>query len=349
MSVVVLQGERRVLGVRGEALAVLLGSEVIAVRPPEQVDEVHVYGEGQISPAARHLCLLRGVDVVFFTAHGRYLGRLSSRESAAGERRLAQLATVLAPERRLAVAQQIVAGKIANQETHLRRVQRRVRSGDVADAMAAMRAARGRAGETTDLDVLRGTEGFAARLYFGALRLGIGNPLFVFEGRNRRPPRDPPNAALSFAYTLLVSRVESAVRGAGLDPFVGFLHEATRGNAACAFDLAEEWRPLVDAMVFGLFNRKELSPEDFRVPGVGFEGEHPPSLEGDPDPRPAIHLGPVGREILFRTWFRRLDEPLLVTGAEVRLPLAQAIGWQAAHLARVCEGRDPVYVPVRWT
>jgi CRISPR-associated protein Cas1 len=345
VSVIVLQGGGRVLGVRSDALAVLLEDDVVALRDPEQVEEVHVYGDGQVTPAARHLCLLRGVDLVFLTEHGRWLGRLTSRESPAGERRLAQLEAVRALSVRLAVARALVAGKISNQETHLRRVQRRVRHPEVADAAVAMRAARGRCAEVDSLDVLRGLEGLAARLYFGALQHACSNPLFSFTGRSRRPPRDPINAALSFAYTLLVARVEGAVRTAGLDPFVGFLHEAIRGNPAVALDLAEEWRPMVDAMVFGLFNRRELSPEDFQVPGATF-GAAQNTLEEE---RPAVHLGPLGREIVFRTWFRRLEEPLYLEGAGARLPMRQAIVWQAAHLARVCEQRDAIYAPVRWT
>lgn len=337
-----LQGERRVLGVRAEQLAVFLEGDVVALRSPDLVEEVHVLGPSQLSPAARDLCLRKGVDVVFFTAGGSYLGRLSSRESAAGERRLAQLSTVLDPERRLAVARAVVIGKLKNQATHLRRVQRRVRRTEVADALTALHAAAARAPSAEGLDQLRGTEGLGARVYFGALGLGVAQPGMVFAGRNRRPPTDPVNAALSYGYTLLVSRVESAVRGAGLDPYVGFLHEATRGNPACALDLAEEWRPLIDAMVFGLVNRRELGPEDFRTPGVGLG-------EGEGDGSGAVHLAPVGREILFRAWFRRLDEPLTVTAADQRMPFRAAVAWQAAQLARVCEGREPTYVPVAWT
>lgn len=342
MTTLVLQGDRRVLGVRADQLAVLLEGEVVAVRATEQVEEVHVYGPAQLSPAARELCLRRGIDVVFLAPGGGYLGRLSSRESAAGERRLAQLSTVLDPVRRLEVARRVVEGKLKNQATHLRRVQRRVRLPEVGDALGALHAAAARALHAPDLDALRGTEGLGARLYFEALGRGLSAEGVRFDGRTRRPPRDPVNAALSYAYTLLTSRVEGAVRQAGLDPYVGFLHEATRGNPACALDLVEEWRPLIDAMVFGLFNRRELGPEDFRTPGA--------SLEAGPSEEDAIavHLAPVGREILFRAWFRRMDDPVPVASADQRLPLRQALAWQAAHLARVCEGREAVYVPVRW-
>jgi CRISPR-associated protein Cas1 len=346
VSVLVLAGERRVLGVRGRQLAALVEGEVVAVRAPEQLEEIHVYGDGVVSPAARDLCLRAGLDIVFLSPGGEYLGRLSSQSSPAGERRLAQLSLVLDPARRRRLAAEIVAGKIRNQEVHLQRVQRRAPHPDLADARVALRSAALRAGEMETLDQLRGTEGLAARLYFGALAHAPAPGTIPFSGRNRRPPRDPINAALSFAYTLLCSRVEWSVRAAGLDVHVGFLHEATRGQPACALDLAEEWRPLVDAMVFGLVNRRELGPEDVETPGVSL-AEGPGGADGE-EARP-VYLNAVGREVLFRAWFRRLDEPVTLGSAAGRLPVRGALLWQAQHLARVCEGREPAYQPFRWT
>ncbi len=328
MTTLVLQGDRRALGVRADQLAVFLENEVVALRAPDLVEEVHVYGPAQLSPAARTLCLRRGIDVGFLTPGGDFLGRLSARESAAGERRLAQLSCVLDPARRLPVARAIVSGKLRNQAVHLRRVQRRVRREEVADALTGILAAARRAGEVDDLDVLRGTEGHAEG--------------FAFEGRNRRPPRDPINAALSFVYTLLVSRVEAAVRQAGLDPYVGFLHEATRGNPACALDLAEEWRPLVDTFVLGLVNRRELGPEDFHTPGVDLVSQEGEAVR-------AVHLAPLGREIVFRAWFRRLEDTVPLPSAGQRFTLRLALARQAAHLARVVQGDEPRYLPFEWS
>lgn len=267
----VLQGGERRLSVRSGALVVEHRGEPVRVLRPEDVEEVHAFGDVELTPAARRSLLHHGIDVVFHTRDGRVQGRLTSQESRAGERRLAQYRSVTDPARRLAVARAIVAGKVANQHTVLARIQRQARHEQVADALAALRAMQAAASGAADLDALRGVEGYAARVYFGVLGHGIRNPLFRFEGRNRRPPRDPVNAVLSFLYTLLCQRTEAAARGAGLDPFVGFLHEAGRGGAAAAFDLAEEWRPVVDALVLGLFNRKQLSPEDFGDPEVNLD------------------------------------------------------------------------------
>ena len=73
---------------------------------------------------------------------------------------------------------------------------------------------------------LRGIEGIAAKEYFGVFgrMLRTPDPAFSFTGRNRRPPKDPCNALLSFTYTLLMMECVSALEGVGLDPFVGFLH-----------------------------------------------------------------------------------------------------------------------------
>ena len=345
MTTLVLQGDRRVLGVRAESLAVLMDGDLIVQRHPDQVDEVHVYGDGRVSEAARGLCLRRGIDVVFYTPSGAYLGRLTARESRAGERRVAQLETCRDPSRRVAVAREVVAAKLANQVIVLRRAQRRRRTEALADAVVALHAAAARVAEETDVDVVRGVEGMGARAYFQAWPDALANPLFAWPGRVRRPPRDPVNAALSFVYTQLASRCEDVVRGAGLEPFVGFLHEASRGQPACALDLMEPWRPMVDAMVLGLFNRRELSPEDFYHPAGRWTGD----LEPPGDTSPAVHLGPVGREIVFRAWSRRLDEPVYHPASEQRLAVRQALVWDAQQLARFVEGKADRFIAFRWS
>ena len=55
----------------------------------------------------------------------------------------------------------------------------------------------------TDLDSLRGLEGAQATAYFRIFdQLILGEkPLLSFQNRSRRPPLDPVNALLSFAYS----------------------------------------------------------------------------------------------------------------------------------------------------
>jgi CRISPR-associated protein Cas1 len=324
------------------------------------------------------LLLARGIDVLYFTPGGRFRGQLCGPGSRVGQRRLAQLQAAIDPQRCLTIAAAFVGGKLHNQYAHLMRIQAEARSEQVASALAMLRSVRARVPSCAALNPLRGMEGVAARHYFQGLGSALRNPLFRFADRNRRPPRDPVNAALSYLYTLLVAEVEASIRAAGLDPLIGFLHETARGRPSLALDLAEEWRPLVDRLAFGLFNRRELSPEDFRHPGIGArelgaapspaeqpappvlpvaEDQEPPveadeepepEVEDPADPRPPVYLGELGRKVVIRAWSRRLEEIIWSPSAEARYPTRAVLRHQAALLARVVEGRAPTYLPFVW-
>ena len=104
---------------------------------------------------------------------------------------------------------------------------------------------------------LMGIEGIAAKAYFGVFSQMIlrNESVFVFDGRTRRPPLDPVNAMLSFAYTLLGNEIAGALETVGLDPAVGYLHTMRPGRASLALDLLEELRaPLADRFVVTQIN-----------------------------------------------------------------------------------------------
>lgn len=114
------------------------------------------------------------------------------------------------------------------------------------------------------LDSLRGVEGAAGACYFGTLAEVLPTSL-DFRGRNRRPPRDPFNVVLSLLYTVLQAELEISVHGVGLDPFLGFFHVPEYGRPSLACDLAEVFRPEMDALAVRLFAEETLRPEDFTM------------------------------------------------------------------------------------
>lgn len=126
------------------------------------------------------------------------------------------------------------------------------------------------------VEELMGVEGTAARHHFEALRLILKQDM-GFKGRVRRPPTDPVNAMLSFGYTLLFNRMQSAVEQLGLDPLIGNLHRPEDRRASLALDLMEELRVLlVDSVVSGMVNRLEVVPGDFfKVPDKGVRMTEP--------------------------------------------------------------------------
>ena len=54
---------------------------------------------------------------------------------------------------------------------------------------------------------------------------GEAQPSFDFTRRNRRPPRDPVNALLSLAYSVLAKDLTLVCHTVGFDPYLGFFHQ----------------------------------------------------------------------------------------------------------------------------
>lgn len=131
---------------------------------------------------------------------------------------------------------------------------------------------------------LRGMEGSLARLDFRLLALMLP-PSAGFEGRNRRPPRDPANALISLGATLLVGEATIAAWQAGLDPYLGAIHEPAHGRPALACDLVEPLRPDLHAWVAELFRSQTLRARDF----------------GRDDER-GCRLGKAGRGRFYAAW-----------------------------------------------
>lgn len=146
------------------------------------------------------------------------------------------------------------------------------------------------------IDIVRGIEGEAATYYFSVFsRLMLNQKEdFVFEGRNRRPPKDAINAMLSFIYTLICNDMTAALETVGLDPYVGFMHTLRPGRASLALDMMEELRAyLGDRLVLSLINRKQITIKDFIKQGD----------EG-------IVMTDSGRKIILSAWQNRKKEQI---------------------------------------
>ena len=95
-------------------------------------------------------------------------------------------------------------------------------------------------------------------------------PAFRFDRRNRRPPTDPVNALLSFAYSMLTRTFTVTLSAIGFDVYRGFYHRSRYGRPALALDLMEPFRPIVaDSTVLQAINNGEIKPDDFLHGGAG--------------------------------------------------------------------------------
>lgn len=258
MSVLYLTQPDAILSKKQEAFKITLkqedGSFLKKNIAAQTVEQIVLMGHPSITGEALTYALELGLPVHYLSFFGKYLGSALPAYSRNGQLRLAQYAIHNNTEKRLALVKEIVKGKIHNQYNLLYRK-------DQKDNPLKERQ-KGVDNQIT-LDQVRGIEGLAAKEYF-AYWQNILPQGWKFEGRNRRPPRDPVNALLSFAYSLLQVQVTAGVHLAGLDPYIGFLHETTRGQPAMVLDLMEEFRPLVgDSLVFSVLKLGEIKLSDF--------------------------------------------------------------------------------------
>jgi len=258
MSVLYITQPEAVLNKTYEAFTVSLkqedGSWKKQAIPAQTVEQVVLIGNPQVTGAAFVYALELGMPIHYLSDFGKYLGSALPGYSRNGALRLAQYAIYHNAERRLALVKALVAAKIHNQYATL------YRHGQTDNPLKLRKKL---VQEQTTLDQVRGIEGLSAREYFACFPK-ILKENWRFTGRNRRPPTDPVNSLLSFAYGLLRSQVTAAAHMAGLDPYIGYLHEVHHGQPSLVLDLMEEFRPLVaDNLVLSVLNKHQLKPKDF--------------------------------------------------------------------------------------
>lgn len=183
--------------------------------PIMKVDAVTIFGNTQITTQAIAELLERDIPTTFLSSHGKYYGRLVSTETKSIVLRLAQIKKLEDLSFRLEFARESIKGKILNAVYLLKNLNRYREFDQVKVRIDKMLSIVANLPKAETLDSLRGHEGSAAAYYFKAFPCLLKES-FGFSERNRRPPKDPVNSMLSFAYTLLLYQVYSASVSVGL-------------------------------------------------------------------------------------------------------------------------------------
>lgn len=259
----------------GEALVAEREHHVLMRLPIHTLEGlVAVSGNVTISPHLMNLCCERGVAISYMDRNGEFLARVQGPVSGNVRLRLEQMSAYTDGERKGQLARSFVIGKVMNaRNVLLRRLRDHGEDAEVSAAVGKLKSAlQALRNATADVSTIRGIEGEAAAVYFGVFdRLRTtGGEAFRFVERNRRPPRDPMNALLSYVYVLLAHDCRGALECVGLDPQIGFLHEIRPGRSSLALDLMEEFRAvLADRLVLSLVNLRQVTECDFKVTESG--------------------------------------------------------------------------------
>ena len=318
-----------------ETLRIQVEGETRLQVPLHHLGGIVCFGNVLVSPAVLHRCADDGRSVVFLNRTGRFKARLEGPVSGNVLLRKAQHDAIADPARTLALARNMVAGKIQNTRQIVLRAAREAKNAD--DGAALTATARKLAASirqlpcVENLDELRGVEGEAARQHFGSFSRMVreDRTTFALNGRTRRPPRDPANALLSFLYALLLTDCVAAAEGVGLDPQMGFLHALRPGRPALGLDLMEELRSVIaERLALSLINRRQITAKHFVERPGG-----------------AVHLGEDGRKEAIVAYQKRKQEELQHPVLERKIPVGLIPHTQARLLARVLRGDMESYLP----
>lgn len=311
-----------------QTLKVEAGDENLLQVPIHHLGSVVCFGRVNVSPAAMAQCAQDQRDLVFLSRGGRFRAKVIGPTSGNVLLRLAQHQAYLDTGQATSIARNIVAAKIQNSRLLLMREARQTRD---EDAEAALREAAGKLAsaveslsKTDSMDAIRGNEGYAAAAYFSVFNklIRVADDGFVFDGRNRRPPRDRVNALMSFLYGLVRVECQAACEGVGLDPQIGFLHAVRPGRPSLALDLLEELRaPLADRLALTLINRRQLTGHHFSESAGG-----------------GVSLNEEGRRVLLVAYQKRKAEEILHPVIQSKTPVGLIPHLQARLLARHLRG-----------
>lgn len=326
--------------VQAQGATVSKSGEVLRIRARDgteeevrllDVSQLCVFGNVQVTAqAVRELCE-HEIPICHFSYGGRLYGITQGMAHKNVELRRAQFRAAEDYERSLALAAAFIKAKVLNCRTLLRRNYHHVPT----KVLRELAAVAGKVGQASSLEAILGFEGIAARTYFahfaGMLKpRKAGTWAFDFEGRNRRPPRDPVNALLSFAYAMLTKDLTVTLLAAGFDPYLGFYHAPRYGRPSLALDMMEEFRPLIaDSVVIGVINNGELDERDFiRCAG-------------------AVALTDSGRRKFLEAYERRMDTLVTHPIFGYRISYRRLLEVQARLLARHLLGEIQRYPAFR--
>jgi CRISPR-associated protein Cas1 len=333
---------------KGETVVVKEGGDTLAEVRIKDLHHLAVFGAASISTALIQTLCENEVPVSYFSMGGWFYGLTRGHGLTNVFTRIRQFARAADPEQALPIARLFVYGKIRNQRTLLMR--NHVEPPPL--ALRALKYAASAALVVPGFPTLLGIEGAAALVYFrnfGGMIKGsddnddipgleetvekrVGDAQkefnFDFKTRNRRPPRDPVNALLSLAYSLLARDCTVAALAVGFDPYIGLYHQPRFGRPALALDVMEEFRPLIaDSTVLTAINNRMIAPTDFVQAGD------------------AVNLTPAGRKRFSLAYEKRMSDTITHPLFDYKVSYRRAIELQFRLLARTLTGEIECYMP----
>jgi CRISPR-associated protein Cas1 len=171
LNVLYVQTQGAVLHVEHDTVRVTVEGETVLRAPLLRLGGIVVFGQVTVTPFLIQRCAEDGRHLVWLSRSGRFKARIEGPLRGNVLLRRAQHLALTDKQRSAQIARQIVAGKVQNTRQVLMRAAREVTLDEDSEALSAQAEHLAdilvRLRAMTDIDVIRGLEGEAARAYFG--------------------------------------------------------------------------------------------------------------------------------------------------------------------------------------
>ena len=226
--------------------------------PIEQIDTVHVYGEVDLNTKMINYISQYGVILNFYNYYGYYTGSFYPRKkNVSGFLLVCQSACYLDSNERIYLAKSFIESAVH----HILRNMRYYKVDD--DLIKLIKKEIENIKYVEDVQTLMGIEGRIRKTYYKSFNQILKNG-YSFDKREKRPPKDPINALMSFGNSIMYTNVLKEMYKTQLDPTISFLHEPSSKRFSLSLDIAEIFKPLIiDPIIFSLVNNRRLTKKDF--------------------------------------------------------------------------------------
>lgn len=248
------------LGHNGDALEIRRDSKLMDTIPLRRVADIAVLAPASLSSGLIQKCAKLGIPLTMTLGDGYHIASLppDSRKHHSIAAAQAVHYAKLSETERLILAKGFASAKIANYKPLIKA---RHGKGNAELLQKLDKSIQG-IELAADINSVRGHEGMAARLMFATLDSYIKVPEFHFKKRLREKP-DRMNVLFNFGYYLLFSRLNTMVRAAGLNPYLGFLHDGEDDYETLVCDIEELFRAAIDRHLIALVNLRVIKADDF--------------------------------------------------------------------------------------
>lgn len=259
------------LSKENEDICLTINDEKPIKIPIHNIENIVCFAHKGATTKLMAMCAERKIGMSFHNSSGKFLFKIQGKTSGNILLRKKQYKINENLIESCLISRNFILGKLINYKSVLNRFKRDYSekyNKHIENAINLISDSIHKIKTCTDLDELRGIEGYGSKIYFSVFDYLIlqNKADFKFDGRNKRPPTDRINSMLSFIYTLLNNDMTSALESVGLDPQAGFLHRDRPGRNSLALDLIEELRPYMgDRFVLSLINKKLIDKSSFII------------------------------------------------------------------------------------